>query len=177
MRRRTVGTQTLGVVEDDVVKLQQWVNWAEIIASLAIVATVVLLIQEVRGNTEAIERQAALDRATAINSPFFVNPQLSAVLVKIKAIDGSDPIPQAFVERYDLTPEEAILWERHLAHIWMGFEADYSLNGESQELEAAIRDLLTYPDNQVYWKHAISSGWHAGNTDFTEYVDHLRVDR
>jgi hypothetical protein len=160
------------------VRLQLWVNWAEITASLAVVVTVVLLVQEFRGNTEAIERQAALDRATTISSPFFVNPQLPVVLAKIKAVDGSDPIPQAFVERYDLTPEEAILWERHLAHIWLGLEADYSLNGESRELEAAIRELLTHPDNQVYWKHAtITGGWHQGNTDFTKYVDHLRVGR
>ncbi len=159
-------------------KLEQWVNWAEITASLAVVVTVVLLIQEVRGNTEAIERQATLDRATAFNSPFFTNPQLPAVLAKIKAIDGLDPIPQALIERYKLTPEEAILWERHLARIWMGLEADYSMSGESQELEATIRDLLTHPDCQLYWTHATSiGGLHAGNTDFSSYVDRLRADR
>jgi len=158
------------------VRLEQWVNWAEITASLAVVVTVVLLVHEVRGNTEAIERQAAMDRARVFNSPFFANPQLPAVLAKIKAIDGPDPIPQALVERYKLTSEEAILWERHLAHIWLVLEADYSMSGESQDLATAIRDLLKYPDNQLYWQHAVSSGWHAVNTDFSEYVDRLRRD-
>jgi len=166
------------VIEGDVVKLERWVNWAEITASLAVVVTVVLLIQEVRGNTEAIERKATLDRATAFNSPFFTNPQLPAVLAKIKAIDGLDPIPQALIERYKLTSEEAILWERHLASIWMGLQADYSMRGESQELETTIRDLLTNPDCQLYWQHATSTGgWHAGNTDFSNYVDRLRTGR
>jgi len=39
-------------------RLQQWANWAEIIASFAVVVTLLILIQEVRGNTLALERQA-----------------------------------------------------------------------------------------------------------------------
>ena len=154
-------------------KLQQWAYWAEIAASLGVVVTLVLLIQEVRGNTKALERQATLDRATSITFPFFASPELPAVLAKIKAVDGLGHLSQAFVERYDLTPAEAILWQRHLIDVWMGLEADYSLSGESQELESAIRFRLTFPDNQVYWEHSVPFS----GADFREYVEGVREGR
>ncbi len=56
------------------------------------------------GNTLALERQAAVDRAGSLNDAFFESPERSEILVKIKVIDGSDPVPQAFVDQYDLTP-------------------------------------------------------------------------
>jgi hypothetical protein len=135
-------------------KLQNFAHWAEITASLAVVVSLVFLIQEVRGNTQALERQAALDRAAALNSPFFEATQLASVLAKIKAIDGADPVPDALAERYGLTAEEAILWERHLWLTWSNLEADYAVSGESEELSRILRLLLNHPDQQVYWEFA-----------------------
>lgn len=155
-------------------KLQQWAHWAEIIASLAVVVTLVFLLREVRGNTLALERESALDRATAIDAPFMANSEMASVLTKIKIVDGSEPYEQAMVERYDLTYEEAIMWGRHLALIWSGLEADYALSGESQGVEDRIQMLLSFPDNQVFWEHTGPELYSAG---FQAYVDRVRDDR
>ena len=55
----------------------------------------------------------------------------------------------------------------------MGLEANYSLSGESQELESRIRFLLTFPDNQLYWEHGIP----VAGADFREYVKGVRERR
>jgi hypothetical protein len=150
-------------------KLQQWAHWAEITASFAVVVTLILLIQEVQGNTRAIERQAALDRASALNSPFLDNAQLASVLAKIKAVDGQDPIPEAYVERYSLTQEEAIIWERHVWQVWSGFQADFLEGGPSEDLIRILQLLLQEPDHQLYWELAAQDH----NPGFHTFVDGL----
>ena len=148
-------------------KLQEWANWSEIVASIAVIVTLVFLAQEVRNNTLALERQADLDRASALSDPFFEAPELAGVLAKIKAVDGEDPLPRALEERYGLTPEEAILWERHLRLVWLEHEADFSRTGPTPELEAWIAGTLAVPDNRLYWE---TMGVHSG-PDFRAFVD------
>ena len=114
----------------------------ELIAAIATVATLFYLAVQIRHSTEVTHRQAALDRAATLTSPFFASSELAVVLSKIQARDGLAPGPQALVDRYDLTPAEAILWERHLALVWSGLEADYAQSGESQELDSTVRNLL-----------------------------------
>jgi len=46
-------------------------DWAELLATAGVVIGLVILIQEVRVNTKAIERQAGVDRATFLSDPFF----------------------------------------------------------------------------------------------------------
>ncbi len=133
-------------------KLQAWAHGAEIVASFAMVVTLVFLILEVEGNTRALEWRADLDRASALNTSFFSSPRLSSVLAKIKAVDGTDPLPRALTERYGLTPEEAVLWERHLWLIWLGHEADFGRRGWSEELAAWVGGTLETPDNRLYWE-------------------------
>ena len=133
-------------------KLEQWAHWAEIIASIGVVVTLVVLVQEVRYNTLALERQADLDRAAALAEPFFEAPELASVLAKIKAVDGEDAFPDALIERYGLTPAEAILWDRHLRRVWLEHEADFDRSGPTPELAAWIRGTLSSPDNQLYWE-------------------------
>lgn len=145
-------------------KLQQWAHLAEIVGSFAVVVTLVILVQEVRGNTGALERQADLDRAEALTAPFFSHPRLASVLAKIKEVDGTDPLPQAFVDRYGITQEEAILWERHLWLVWLEHEADFQRGGATPELAAWIRGALTTTDNRLYWRHrgpAVEPGFRA----------------
>jgi len=133
-------------------KLQKWAQGAEIVASVGVVITLVILVQEIRWNTRALERQSDLDRAQALTTPFFEAPELASVLSKIKAVDGHDPLPEAFMGRYELTPEEAILWERHLWLVWLDHEAEFERSGPSPKLEAWIRGALASPDNRLYWE-------------------------
>ena len=146
-------------------------NLGEFIGSIAVLASLLYLALQVRQATKWQRHAAALDRATALTSPFFASSELPTVLAKIMAVDGLQPMTKALVERYDLTPEEATLWWRHLVLIWMGIEADYSLTGESQEMESAIRYLMTFPDNQVFWEH---HGMAVTGADFREYVEGVR---
>lgn len=133
-------------------KLEQWAQWAEIVASVAIVVSLVFLIQEVRYNSSIMERQAVLDRTEAFNAPFFQESPLPTILTKVKEADGLDPEEQAFVERYDLTYQEAVLWVRHLAVLWAVLEADYRVGGLTPELEAMVGGLLATPDNRLFWE-------------------------
>lgn len=152
-------------------KLERWAHWAEIGASLAVVVSLVFLIQEVRYNTKILERQAVLDRTEAFNTPFFGNSDLPSILVRIKAVDGGDPVEQAFIDRYALTPEEAAQWVRHLALLWTVLEADYRVNGESGSLAAIARGLLESPDNQLFWELGAPQ---VSSIEFRDWVGLLR---
>lgn len=60
--------------------------------------SLVFLVQEVRYNTLVLERQAVMDRTAAFNSPFLADSSLASILVRIKRVDGYDPVETAFVE-------------------------------------------------------------------------------
>lgn len=152
-------------------KLDRWAHWAEIGASVAVVASLVFLIQQVRQNTQMLERQFALDRATAFNAPYLEDSSFPAILSRIKEVDGIEGVEEAFVERYDLDYEDAVRWVRHLALVWTMLESDYSANGRSEALDAVAWSLLGSPDNQLYWQHGapqLTSG------AFRAYVSELR---
>jgi hypothetical protein len=148
-----------------------WKDIAEAVGIVAIVLSLILLVIEVRDNTAAVARQTALDRVAFITEPFF-DSDLSRILAKIKAVD-SENAPQivAFMKAYDLTHEEAITWDRHLWLIWEVLEAEYLVEGASQELDNQIRTLLSAPDNQVYVDLV---GPYRFSTQFAEHVRELR---
>lgn len=148
-------------------KLQQWAHWAEIVSSIAVVVTLVFLIEQVHDNTRALDRQATLDRVNAVNASFLAAPALASVAARIKEVDGADPGPRAYEERYGLTPAQAILWDRHLALLWMGLEADFQHLGQSGEVAAWVRGLLATEDNRLYWQ--ANRSWHG--PDFRAFVD------
>lgn len=149
-------------------KLEKFAQWAEIVASVAVILSLVFLIREVQDNTRAIERQADLDRAAALTAPFFEAPELAAVLDKIKGVDGADALPAALVERYGLTSAEAILWERHLWALWLGFQADFERSGPTGELASWVYSAMQTPDNQLYWE--LMKPAHTGFVAFVEGV-------
>lgn len=156
------------------VKLEQWAHWAEIVASIAVIVSLVFLIQEIRYNSSILERQAVMDRTEAFNAPFFEESPLPAILTKVKAVDGYEPLEQALVSRYDLTYDEAVLWGRHLSVLWTVLESDYRVKGRTPALEGVAWSLLGAPDNQLFWDAGapqVTSG------EFREYVAQLRAAR
>jgi hypothetical protein len=153
--------------------LESWTQRAEIIASFAVVVTLVFLLLEVRSNTLAIERQAHLDRAESMAAPFLATPDLARVLAKVKAVDGMEPLNQAFAKRYDLSAEESIVWVRHLSAIWDGLQADYTYTGQTEQVDQFARSLLSYPDNQMYWK--FQGAWYSA--DFRSYVESILANQ
>lgn len=154
--------------------LQRWAHWAEIVASVAIVISLVFVVQEIRYNTKVLERQAVLDRAEAFDGPFLEDSPLPAILEKIKTVDGLEPVEQALVARYDLAYEEAIHWVRHLALIWTVLESDFRASGRTDDLDAVAYALLGHPDHQLYWDNGapqVTSG------PFRAYVAAIRQAR
>ena len=103
-------------------KLQEWAHWAEITASVAVVVSLVFLTGEVSKNTLALERQTIRDRSAAINAPYLNDSQIPAISAKVNAVDGSRPLVHAYVERYSLTYEEAVILVRYLSVVWTGLE-------------------------------------------------------
>ncbi len=153
-------------------KTEKLAHWAEIISSLVVVVTLIFLIHEVQRNTKALERQASLERAADLTTPFFEAPELASILAKIKEVDGADPFPQALAERYDLTPAEAALWDRHLGQVWSGMEIDFYLGVEPGNVRRILRLLLSAPENQLRWEMmAPYSG-----ADFRAFVDSIATE-
>jgi hypothetical protein len=152
-------------------KTEKLAHWAEIVSSFVVVITLIFLIHEVQRNTTALERQAEMDRAAAWTSPFFEAPELASIMAKIKTVDGSDPFPEALVERYGLTYEEADLWSRLLWGEWLGIDADFEALGP-EEVEVAIRSALISKDNQLFWE-TLGPLWEG--SDFGAYVDSIAV--
>jgi hypothetical protein len=148
-----------------------WRDGAEAAGLVAIIASLVVLIVEVRENTLAVGRQTAIDRVAAATAPFFES-DLASILVKIKAVDATGASYLAtYMDVYDLSHEEAILWDRHLWYVWGVLEAEYAADGASEELDNQISILLINRDNQIYVEGVINFRF---SSEFREYVAELQ---
>ena len=74
-------------------KLKIWVDVAEITASLAVVATLGLLVVQISQSNEIEQRQSALRQAQWDAEMFLLSDELPSILAKIKAVDGYDLEP------------------------------------------------------------------------------------
>lgn len=151
-------------------KNQQWAQWLEVVASAAIIVTLIILVLEVRTNTAALQRQAELDQSSAYNSPFFDDSGLARVLAKMMEVDGPSRVQQAFMDRYSLTLEEAVKWERHLWQVWAGHQANFAALGDNWLLRSDVSGLLTNPDNAIYWENMRPFF----RPEFVQYVERVR---
>jgi hypothetical protein len=133
-------------------RLEQFAFIAEVTGSVAIIATLVILILEVQENTAVIERQAHMERFDRIASPYLEAGDIREVYAKVKEVDGMEPLTQRLMDRYKLNTEEAVQWARSMHSIWAGIEADYVYLGPSPDLERFIGMLLSYPDVQLFWE-------------------------
>ena len=147
-----------------------WRDGAEAAGLVAIIVSLVFLIVEVRENSLEMERQTAVDRAAAATAPFFES-DLASILVKIKTVDAPPPYLATYMEVYDLSFKEAILWERHLWYVWEVIEAEYRADGASETLNNQISILLINRDNQIYVEGVINFRF---SSEFREYVAELQ---
>ena len=151
-------------------KLKKWVHVSEIVASIAVVASLIFLALQIGDNTRTLQRQEIRDRADALTSPFLDVSKVPSILTKIKAVDGIEDLEKAYMDRYNLTHEEASIWVRYQNVLWAGLEADFVANGISPALEAYIKLLLRYPDVRLSWEYR----WSVQDSDFIGYVERLR---
>lgn len=151
---------------------QKWGPVAELVANVATAATLLFLVYQVRENTAAVQRQMLFERASVFAEPFLSGSSIPAIMAKVKAIDGPDPLEQPFIDRYKLSYEEASIWTRYLSVLWASLEADYQARGETADLENLIRLLLARPDSALLWEHGAVS---VTNAPFRAYVQRLRT--
>lgn len=147
-------------------------NWAEVVETVVILASMVLLIQEVRDNTKALQLQAYMGRGEAHVRPYFEVEGFSDVYAKVKAVDREFPEGPvvAFQERYDMTQEEALLWVRHLDDIWRNFEGNFLYGGDREILARDMSHLLTFPDQQLYFR-SVGAGL---NPEFRVFLEGIQ---
>jgi len=145
-------------------KLSDLAHLAEIVSGIAIVITIVLLIVEVRSNSELLQRQFELERVD--RSAIFDSQYLPGILEKIKSVDGVGRAVQAYMDRYDLTYVEADRWVRYMRQQWQAHEADFRF-GETAHLEDTIPALMSFPDQVLFYEVTRS------NMDpaFVQFVD------
>ena len=124
-------------------------DWLDIGATLAVFVGLLLVVQEIRINTRAVALQTAIGHTTALTEPFFQSEELHSASQKIKEKDGAFPPEAALVERYNLSPEEATVWARHLLQLWTLIEATYQFQDKEVALQNA-RTLLLAPDNRAF---------------------------
>lgn len=148
-------------------------HWVEITANLGVIVTLVVLILQVADNTRALRGQAIAERGTAFTEPFLSESMAPSVLAKIKAVDGPEPLVQAYMDRYDLTYEEGAVWTRHVLSLWTSLEAEFAVLGTSDELRGRIQILLPFPDQMLWFEHG-GPEW-LSTPGFRSYVESLRA--
>ena len=153
-------------------KLQKLVQWAELIANLAVVVSVVFLSLEIRKNTKTIESQYIKERSLRLNQHFINSPLLPSILEKVKHIDGPEPGEASLMKRYNLNYQEAAIHGRYLTEVITGLEAEYLQNGPSQGLMHNIQLLFLFPDIYLSWDNGYFP--QIQSLEFIEYVSNVR---
>ena len=156
-------------------KLRLWVDIAEITASVAVVVTLVLLVSQMRESDEQERIQNSLRLAQWDAQMFLISDQLPVIAGKIEAASNPDFMLE-FRERYDLSIEEAAIWNRWLFLIWKSLEAEFLSMGPSDELAKRIQQSITYEDQQLVILPALISKDPLFHDGFKKYVNNLIDD-
>ncbi len=151
-------------------KVKEWVPVAEVIASFAVVITLVVLIVEIRHSSLIQERQMQAERIAILNDPYLTSPELADVYAKVKAVDGLEPVAEAYMDRYELTADGAVIWSRLVQSLWQTWQSQYLFGGPSDDLESSIRDIFHYPDVQIVYQLNEDSML---KPEFIEYVESI----
>lgn len=153
-------------------KLRLWVDIAEITASIAVVVTLVLLILQMR-ESDALERVQNSVRMAQWDAQVFVqSDQLPIIAAKIETARNHDYLVE-FRKRYDLSVEEAGIWNRWLLLLWKGLEAEFLSTGPSERLADRIRAMAAYEDQRMLILPWVTSSNVLFVDEFSKYVDRL----
>jgi len=157
------------------VKLRRVAHWVEIIANVGVIATLLILILQVRDNTQVLRSQAIVQRAAPLLQPFIEQAPIPDILAQIKAVDGSEPMVQAYMDRYGLTYADGNSWARHVSQVWVSMEAEYALFGGSDFLDGRIRGLLSSQDQRIWYENG--GAQRALSDVFLEYVEEVSASQ
>jgi len=84
-------------------------------------------------------------------------------------VDGRGLVESALIERYEMTPAEAIVWARHSYQLWYVIESDFYY-GNTETAEHWVRILLKNPDQRVYIENQSFSG------DFGQMIQKIMAE-
>jgi hypothetical protein len=140
-------------------------DWSQIIGTVAVIIGLVLVWEELRLNRQAIERQATVERYTALSAPFFESDALLSASEKVRQVDGRSQSEAVYIETYGHTPEEALAWTRHMLLYWGTVRADWE-HGDRDGAERTVENLLSYPDARLF---AESNPW--GPSAWAEFIE------
>jgi hypothetical protein len=153
-------------------KLAQWAQISEVLATVGIVVTLLFVAFEIRTNNDLIEYQLEINRVTR-DVADAESPLWPDILSKI---DDVDPIPnpgvQIYVDRYDMTLAEADYLARTKRRRWVGWQADFAF-GYTDAIERLIPITLTRQDDVLYWDTVKN----LYDQDFVRFVEDLRQAR
>lgn len=153
-------------------KLRLWVDIAEITASVAVVVTLLLLVFQIRESDEQERIQNAIRMAQWDAQMFLQSDQLPLIAAKIEAVGNPDFLSD-FRKRYELSVEEAGIWNRWLYLMWKSIEAEYLSMGPSDQLAKRIRLVAAYEDQRLVIVPVVTSTSPIFDQKFTRYVDSL----
>jgi hypothetical protein len=156
-------------------KLRIWVDFAEITASVAVVVTLLLLVFQMRESDEQERVQNLVRMAQWDAQMFLQSDQLPKIAAKIEAASNPN-FMREFRRRYDLSFEEAAIWNRWLFLLWKSLEAEFLSVGPSDELANRIRLSLAYEDQQFVILPAVTSQNPLFHEGFKKYVNNLIDD-
>jgi hypothetical protein len=156
-------------------KLRLWVDIAEITASVAVVVTLLLLILQIRESDES-ERVQNVARMAQWDAQLYVmSDRLPQIASKIEAVNNPDYLME-FRERYDLSVEEAGIWNRWLLLLWKSAETEFLSTGPSERLARLIPLMAAYEDQRLVIVPLVTSRNPLFHDEFTEYVASLVDD-
>ena len=141
-------------------------DWVDAVATVGVVIGLVLLILEIRVNTDAIEHQAAVDRAIVVSEPFYESAELRSAMNKIRIAEGHEGAVNAFIENYDMTPDEAIVWSRHQMQVWAMIRADFE-RGDRENAEYFATLLLKNRPPRIFVENMAYRG------EFKEMIQNI----
>ncbi len=150
--------------------LQDWSDITQLIGNVAVIATLIVVIAQIRANTRAVNLERAEARLSKFTTPFYQSPHLLRISAKIDAVQGQGPATKELMETFDLSPEEANLWFRHLMDQWTTYEIEWrhGVLGHARGIKRSQRFL----DNRIFYKH-LKLG---RDPAFIRYVDSLLAD-
>lgn len=135
-------------------KLQRYALTAEIIGGLAVLVSLILLIVEVRENTESNRRASLIELTTSPLNTYVNSPDIQRIEASMAAIDNQESgVVNELMRTYQLSSEDANLYARYMGYLWRIREAEFlygnpDLGLFSDNLEFFLRVM----HNQIYWE-------------------------
>lgn len=151
-------------------KLQRYALVTEIVGGLAVLLSLIILIIEVRENTEESRRTNLIQLTTAPLVPYLQYPEIRRISSEISEPYENSGLPSVFEEEFNISREDSQLYARYLGYSWRIRESEYLYgNSEPEVFEASMLFALRSREDQLYWEHVPA----VFQPEFVAYIQNL----